>query len=41
MTDIAQMKWLDEYKTTNDKKALVAKVRCCCCYTIRYDIAAS
>ena len=26
MTDIAQMKWLDEYKTTNDKKALIAKV---------------
>lgn len=27
MTDIAQMKWLDEYKTSSDKKALVAKVR--------------
>ena len=27
MTDIAQMKWFKEFDTTNDKKALIAKVR--------------
>lgn len=26
MTGIAQMKWLDDFKTTNDKKGLIAKV---------------
>ncbi|CAM9271580.1 unnamed protein product, partial [Laminaria digitata] len=33
MTDVAQMKWLDEYKTTNDKKALVSKVFASLIYT--------
>ena len=26
MTDTAAMKWLEEYKTTSDKKALITRV---------------
>ena len=37
MTDIAQMTWFKDFETTNDKKALVAKVSGIWLSAVRYS----